>query len=73
MTTSNKDFKVKNGLVVTNGGFFGDSVVVGTPFEDNHAATKLYVDENSGTFYNIDGGKPDTNYTGIAPIDAGGV
>lgn len=45
MTTNNKDFKVKNGLLVTNGGSFGGSVVVGTPTQDNHAATKEYVDD----------------------------
>lgn len=48
MATNNKDFKVKNGLSVTGGGSFGASVVVGTPTENNHAATKLYVDENAG-------------------------
>jgi hypothetical protein len=45
LTTNNKDFKVKNGLLVTNGGSFGGSVVVGTPTQDNHAATKEYVDD----------------------------
>lgn len=44
MATVDKDFKVKNGLVVTNGGSFGGSVIVGTPTLDTHAATKAYVD-----------------------------
>jgi hypothetical protein len=44
MTTENKDFKVKNGLVVTNGGTFGGAVEVGTPTIGAHAATKAYVD-----------------------------
>lgn len=44
MATVDKDFKVKNGLVVTNGGSFGGSVVVGEPTLDTHAATKAYVD-----------------------------
>ena len=48
MTTADKDFKVKNGLVVTDGGTFGGPVVVSTPTQDNHAATKLYVDSNAG-------------------------
>ncbi len=48
MATVDKDFKVKNGLVVTNGGTFGSAVVVGTPTESNHAATKQYVDNLSG-------------------------
>jgi len=40
MATVDKDFKVKNGLVVANGGTFGDAVTVGTPTELTHAATK---------------------------------
>lgn len=44
MTTTSKDFVVKNGLVVTNGATFGDSVIIGQPTSNNHAATKLYVD-----------------------------
>jgi len=44
MSTLTKDFKVKNGLVVANGGTFGNAVVVGQPTANNHAATKEYVD-----------------------------
>lgn len=44
MTTSLKDFKVKNGLVVTNGGSFGNAVAVGEPTLGTHATTKDYVD-----------------------------
>ena len=45
MATVNKDFKVKNGLIVALGGSFGGAVVVGTPTENLHAATKEYVDQ----------------------------
>jgi hypothetical protein len=48
MTTNLKDFKVKNGLVVTNGGSFGNAVAVGEPTLGNHAATKDYVDSLAG-------------------------
>lgn len=44
MATVDKDFKVKNGLIVTLGGSFGAPVSVGTPTENAHAATKEYVD-----------------------------
>ena len=44
MTTTNKDFKVKHGLDVAQGGTFGGTVTVGTPTQNTHAATKLYVD-----------------------------
>lgn len=118
MATQDKDFKVKKGLQVAEGGSFGAAVVVGSPTQNNHAATKLYVDQNSGggggivisetppespsegnvwfesdttrkyIWYDsywvetaapvsaiglLDGGAPDSNYGGIATIDAGGV
>ena len=44
MATVNKDFKVKHGLDVTQGGTFGGTVTVATPTQNTHAATKLYVD-----------------------------
>lgn len=49
MATGNKDFKVKNGLVVVNGGTFGGTVTVATPTLSNHAATKSYVDAAAGS------------------------
>jgi hypothetical protein len=47
MATVDKDFKVKNGLVVANGGSFGGTVTVGAPTQNSHAATKEYVDSRS--------------------------
>ena len=44
MATVNKDFRVKHGLNVAEGGTFGQAVTVGTPTENTHAATKSYVD-----------------------------
>jgi hypothetical protein len=44
MTIESKDFKVKNGLQVADGGTFGGTVVVATPTESTHATTKEYVD-----------------------------
>ena len=49
MATIDKDFKVKNGLVVALGGSFGGAVTVGDPTLAAHAATKEYVDNLSGT------------------------
>jgi hypothetical protein len=49
VTTTNRDFKVKHGLDVTQGGTFGGTVVVATPTENTHAATKLYVDTAVGS------------------------
>lgn len=49
MATVDKDFKVKNGLVVNNGGIFGDAVTVGAPTLASHAATKEYVDSLTGS------------------------
>jgi hypothetical protein len=50
MATVDKDFKVKNGLVVTFGGTFGDAVTVATPTLAQHAATKAYVDDAISDF-----------------------
>jgi hypothetical protein len=49
MATSDKDFKVKNGLNVTLGGTFGGTVTVATPTQATHAATKAYVDSLTGS------------------------
>lgn len=48
MATVEKDFKVKNGLIVSLGGTFGGTVTVATPTELQHAATKEYVDQATG-------------------------
>jgi hypothetical protein len=45
--TVDKDFRVKNGLVVANGGSFGGTVTVAAPTSNAHAATKEYVDSRS--------------------------
>lgn len=44
MATTDKDFRVKHGLNVTDGGIFGGAVTVGTPTDADHAVTKSYVD-----------------------------
>jgi len=44
VATVNKDFRVKHGINVAEGGIFGSTVTVATPTENSHAATKLYVD-----------------------------
>ena len=48
MATVNKDFRVKHGIIVADGGTFGSTVTVATPTENAHAATKLYVDSIAG-------------------------
>ena len=49
MATTNRDFRVKHGIAVAEGGTFGGTVTVATPTENTHAATKLYVDSAVGT------------------------
>ncbi len=49
MATVNKDFRVKHGINVAEGGIFGSTVTVATPTQNQHAATKLYVDSAVGT------------------------
>lgn len=42
--TVDKNFKVKHGLTVLEGGSFGGPVIIGNPTLLSHAATKAYVD-----------------------------
>jgi hypothetical protein len=51
LATVNKDFKVKHGLVVSSNATFGagatfaSNIEIPEPTQDNHAATKNYVDD----------------------------
>jgi hypothetical protein len=49
VATTNRDFRVKHGIAVAEGGTFGGTVTVATPTENVHAATKLYVDTAVGS------------------------
>jgi hypothetical protein len=49
VATVNKDFRVKHGIIVADGGTFGSTVTVATPTENTHATTKLYVDTAVGS------------------------
>jgi hypothetical protein len=49
VATTNRDFRVKHGIAVAEGGTFGGTVTVATPTENTHAATKLYVDSAVGS------------------------
>jgi hypothetical protein len=69
LTTTDKDFKVKKGLQVTEGGTFGGPVAVGSPTQASHAVTKDYVDTIAG-LEGIDGGTPETEVWG-ATFDGG--
>lgn len=63
MSTTNKDFKVKNGIQVSEGGTFGGPVSVGAPTDPSHAVTKEYIDTVTG-LVGIDGGSPSTDVWG---------
>lgn len=52
-TVVDKDFRVKNGLVVTDGGSFGGTVTVATPTLGDHATTKDYVDNLVGSSVSV--------------------
>lgn len=47
MATTNKDFRVKNGIQVAGNAVVGGSLTVATPTADSHVATKAYVDANA--------------------------
>jgi hypothetical protein len=69
----NKDFKVKNGLLVNEGGIFGGPVEVGAPTAPSHAATKDYVDSvisssNSGVVVQAE--NPASPFNGMFWLDS---
>jgi hypothetical protein len=66
MAIVDKDFKVKNGLVVANGGTFGDAVTVGVPTLAVHAATKDYVDSRTMA---VDASAPSSPINGTMWLD----
>lgn len=71
MATVEKDFKVKNGLIVTSGGSFGGAVVVAAPTENNHATTKEYVDGLTGSpVVPVESSAPSDPATGQMYIDS---
>ena len=71
MATTNRDFKVKHGLSVAEGGTFGSSVTVGTPSSNAHAATKLYVDTSLSNFvFSTSSNAPANPVAGQAYIDS---
>lgn len=70
MTTTTKDFKVKKGITVSEGGTFGGPVAVGTPTDPSHAITKEYLEQVLETFVpssSIDAG----DVAGVVSLDAG--
>jgi hypothetical protein len=66
VATVNKDFKVKHGLDVTQGGTFGGTVTVATPTLNTHAVTKLYVDNLIGAAVPI---VPTESSAPVSPVD----
>jgi hypothetical protein len=60
VATFNRDFKVKHGINVAEGGTFGGTVTVATPTENTHATTKSYVDSIAGI---VVGATPPTSPT----------
>jgi hypothetical protein len=72
MSTNNKDFKVKNGIQVSEGGTFGGPVSVGTATDPSHAVTKEQVDFLSlmAGLSVMDGGDPETTFWGFE-VDGG--
>jgi hypothetical protein len=48
MATSNKDFRVKNGIQVAGDAIVGGTISASVPTEDSHVVTKSYLDANAG-------------------------
>ena len=67
MATTNKDFKVKHGLQVAGSGSIGGSLTVANPTENNHVATKSYVD--SIAIPTVDSAAPESPSAGQLWLD----
>lgn len=70
MSTTGKDFKVKNGIQVSEGGIFGGPISVAAPTDPSHAVTKEYLEQILETYssaLNVDAGDVD----GYVFLDAG--
>lgn len=68
MSTSSKDFKVKNGIQVSGGGSFGSAVTVGAPSLSGHATTLSYVDSLFATAQPLN-----SNLTAISALTGSGL
>ena len=71
MATLDKNFKVKNGLVVGGSGNFSGPVLIATATLPEHAARKDYVDSLMSSVGTLDGGTPSTTEWPEGSIDAG--
>lgn len=70
MATSNKDFKVKNGIQVAGDGSFGGTLTAAAPTSDNHLTTKSYVDALLGNLNVPVGTAPESPEEGQIYFDA---
>jgi hypothetical protein len=70
MATSNKDFKVKNGIQVAGDGSFGGTLTAAAPTSDNHLTTKSYVDSLLGSLSVQVGSAPESPEEGQIYFDA---
>lgn len=69
MPTVNKDFKVKNGLLVSGSGSFNGPVTVGTPSSPEHATTKGYVDSLISSGISVGTTPPENPVNGTQWLD----
>ena len=67
MATTDKDFKVKNGIQVAGNMTVGGSISVAAPTANNHVANKSYVD--SIALPNISSSAPESPLTGQLWLD----
>lgn len=54
MATENKDFRVKHGIVVNEGGTFGGPISAGDPTDASHLVTKSYLELFGGSGLSVE-------------------
>ena len=69
MATSDKDFKVKNGIQVSGDATIGGTISAADPTADNHVVTKSYLEANSA-FPTVDSTAPSSPVAGQLWLDS---
>jgi hypothetical protein len=70
MATTNKDFKVKNGIQVAGDAVINGNVVAASPTADNHVVTLSYLNANMATGFDVSAVAPSSPEDGDTWFDS---
>lgn len=70
MTTSSKDFKVKNGIQVGGDAVVNGNIIAASPTADDHVVTLAYLNENMTTGFDVSSVAPSSPTDGDTWFDS---